>query len=116
MEDSHDFGWGAAKGARAVFLCKMEEGRLNWSETNKIDCIRRVYEHKIQNPGTSNQSTKHLGNKDQPTPCKVFQKSTCSHKADHETNGHMYLHVCSFCFTNGKKFPHVCVVCTVEFL
>ena len=105
MEDSHDFGWGAAKGARAVLLCKMEEDRLNWSETNKIDRIRMAYVHKIHSPGTSNQSTKRLGNKDQPTPCKVYQKSTCSHKADHETNGHMYLHVSSFCFTNGKNSP-----------
>ena len=97
---------GAGKGAHAVLLCKMEKGRLSWSETNKIDRIRRAYAHKVQNPGTGNQNSKRMGSKDQPTPCKFYQKSTCSHKTDHETNGHMYLHVCSFCFTNGKKFPH----------
>ena len=37
MEDSHDFGWNAAKGAHAVLLCKMEEGRVSWDQTHKID-------------------------------------------------------------------------------
>ena len=37
MEDSHDFGWSAAKGAHAVLLCKMEEGRVSWDQTHKID-------------------------------------------------------------------------------
>ena len=52
MDDSHDFGWGAAKGAHAVLLCKMEEGRLNWAETSKIDRIRRAHGHKVQHPGS----------------------------------------------------------------
>ena len=37
MEDSHDFGWSSAKGAHAVLLCKMEEGRVTWEETHQID-------------------------------------------------------------------------------
>ena len=106
MEDSHDFGWGAAKGAHAVLLCKMEEGRLNWQETNKIDRIRRAHAHKIQNPAIGTNTSRHTSDKGQPTPCKFFQKSSCSHKTDHKTNGHMYLHVCSHCFVSGKKYPH----------
>ena len=35
MEDSHDFSWSAAKGAHAVLLYKMEEGRVRWDETPK---------------------------------------------------------------------------------
>ena len=111
MEDSHDFGWGAAKGAHAVLLCKLEEGRLNWAETSKIDRIRRAHAHKVQNLSTGVQNSKRTSPKDQPTHCKFFQKSTCSHKADHEMNGHMYLHVCSLCFSNGKKFPHTLKDC-----
>ena len=111
MEDSRDFGWGAAKGAHAVLLCKMEEGRINWAETNKIDRIRRAHAHKVQNPSSRTQNTKCTSAKDQPTPCKFFQKSGCSHKSDHETNGHMYLHVCSQCFVNGKKFPRALKDC-----
>ena len=111
MEDSHDFGWAAAKGAHAVLLCKMEEGRLNWSDTQKIDRIRRAYAHKVQNHNPSPYSTNRNGLKEGPTPCKFFQKATCSHKTDHETNNHTYLHVCSFCFSNGKKYPHALKDC-----
>ena len=39
MEDSHDFGWAAAKGSHAVLLCKIEEGRITWDETHKIDRV-----------------------------------------------------------------------------
>ena len=94
---------GAAKGAHAVLLCKMEEGRVDWADTDKIDRIRWAYIHKVQNYSTSGHSTKRNGGKEDPTPCKFFQKSTCSHKTDHETNNHTYLHVCSFCFSSGKN-------------
>ena len=107
MEDSHDFGWSAAKGAHAVLLCKMEEGRVNWGDTHKIDRIRRAHAQKVQNFS----SQKRMQSKDNPTPCRYFQKSTCSHKTDHETNGHTYLHVCSNCFATGKKYPHASKDC-----
>ena len=48
MENSHDFGWSAAKGAHAVLLCKMEEGRVHWDDTHKIDRIRRAHAQKVQ--------------------------------------------------------------------
>ena len=53
MEDSHDFGWSAAKGAHAVLLCKMEEGRVSWDQTPKIDQIRRAYAQKIQSTNSN---------------------------------------------------------------
>ena len=40
MEDSHDFGWQAAKGSHAVLLCRMEDGKVAWDKTSKIDRIR----------------------------------------------------------------------------
>ena len=111
MEDSHDFGWGAAKGAHAVLLCKMEEGRLDWSDSTKIDRVRHAYAHKVQYTNPSVPGTKKNLDKDNPTPCKFFQKGTCSHKVDHENNNHLYLHVCSFCFATGKRFPHALKDC-----
>ena len=36
MEDAQDFGWSSAKGAHAVFLCRMEEGKVNWNMTEKL--------------------------------------------------------------------------------
>ena len=64
MEDSHDFGWSAAKGAHAVLLCKMEEGRVSWDQTHKIDRIRIAHAQKIQNLN----GTKRMHSKDTPTP------------------------------------------------
>ena len=42
MEDSHDFGWQNAKGSHTVLLCKMEDNKITWDETNKIDRVRRI--------------------------------------------------------------------------
>ena len=105
MDDSHDFGWKTAKGAHAVLLCRMEEGRLTWQDTDKIDRIRRAHAQKVHH-GASGSNSKRNNGKDSPTPCRYFQKGTCSQKVDHENNGHSYLHVCSRCFEKGKKFPH----------
>ena len=40
MEDCNDFGWQSAKGAHALVLCHMEENKVNWDETNKLDRLR----------------------------------------------------------------------------
>ena len=49
MEDAQDFGWPSAKGAHAVLLCRMEEGKVNWNVTEKIDRIRRAHAQKVIN-------------------------------------------------------------------
>ena len=49
MEDAQDFGWASAKGAHAVLLCRMEEGKVNWKMTERIDRIRRAHAQKIVN-------------------------------------------------------------------
>ena len=40
MEDDSDFSWQSAKSSHAVLLCRMEEGKVEWSEITKIDRIR----------------------------------------------------------------------------
>ena len=47
MDDSHDFLWKTAKGAHAILLCMMEEGRVTWQDTDKIDRIRWAYAQKV---------------------------------------------------------------------
>ena len=69
MEDSHDFGWQAAKGYHAIFLCKMEDNKILWDNASQIDKIRRVHEQKPPNPPI--QNTKNFFTKDRPTPCKL---------------------------------------------
>ena len=104
MEDAQDFGWASAKGAHALLLCHMEEGKVEWHMTEKIDRIRRAPVQKVVS--TSSSQGKKAHNTVQGTPYKFFQTGKCSHTSDHVTNGHSYKHICSHCFVVGKRFPH----------
>ena len=53
MKDCHDFGWQSAKEAHTVVLCHMEENKVNWDETNKLDRLRRVHAQRTPNSNTS---------------------------------------------------------------
>ena len=102
MEDTVDFSWQSAKAAHAVLLCDMEQGNVSWSETQKIDRIRRAH---AQRHNTARQNQKPTyGSK--PWFCKQYQSGNCAHKKDHEMNGRLQKHVCSFCLSLGKMFSH----------
>ena len=104
MEDCHDFGWQSAKGAHAVVLCHMEENKVSWEETNKLDRLRRVHAQRKQNPNVS--LGRKFKSKDKGVPCRFYQKGTCGQKIEHENGGQLYLHVCEHCFAKGKSHPH----------
>ena len=53
MEDASDFSWANAKASHAVLLCEMERGSVSWSDTSRIDRIRRANAQK-HNPPTKN--------------------------------------------------------------
>ena len=84
----------------------MEEGRITWDETHKIDRVRRAYAHRSTSSSQASYVNKKLGNKDQSMPCRYFQKNSCSHKGDHETGGRLYLHICSYFHSQGKNITH----------
>ena len=111
MEDSHDFGWQAAKGSHAVLLCRMEDGKITWDETSKIDRVRRAHAQRLTSGHPQNVQSKKGERKDRAIPCKFFQKDSCSHTKDHETNGQLYLHVCSICHSQGKSLTHTSSTC-----
>ena len=43
MEDASDFSWESAKASHAIVLTNMEADHLQWTETDKLDCIRRAH-------------------------------------------------------------------------
>ena len=93
MEDAQDFSWASAKASHAVLLCRMEEGRLEWEQTAKIDRIRRANAQKMTGNGVQyNQNPKDKG-----MPCRYYQSGSCSHSRDHTTGGRRYRHVCVNC-------------------
>ena len=110
MEDAQDFGWPSAKGAHALILCRMEEGKVNWSMSDKLDRLRRAHAQKIvTNPTTTRSSRGKMDT--QGMVCKFFQTGKCIQKGDHTTNGQLYTHICAHCVTLGKRFPHALKDC-----
>ena len=83
----------------------MEEGKVNWLMTDKLDRLRRAHAQKIVN-GQSGSSQSKVKSDSQGVPCKFFQSGKCAHKSDRTTNGQLYRHICSFCHSLGKKFAH----------
>ena len=104
MDDAHDFGWNPAKASHAVLLCRMEEGKVAWQDTAKIDRIRRSHAQRASNAqsGTTLASKKSAdGN-----PCKFYQNLSCPQKGDHTTGGQNYKHICAICNSYGRKMTH----------
>ena len=61
MEDANNFSWQSAKASHAVLLCRMEEGKVDWSDTSKIDRIRRAHAQRApQNLASNNKSKRNL--------------------------------------------------------
>ena len=100
MEDAQDFSWASAKAAHAVALCRMEDGKLSWSDTKGLDRIRRAHAQKnigFSQGNNSSNGNKFGKNKDLGFICKFFQIGTGSHSKDHISGGRKYRHVCSHC-------------------
>ena len=105
MEDAQDFGWPSAKGAHALILCRMEEGKVNWLMSDKLDRLRRAHAQKIMTNPINPQGTK--GKMEpQGMPCKFFQTGKYPHKSDYTTNSQLYKHICTYCSSLGKRFLH----------
>ena len=110
MEDANDFSWQAAKASHAVLLCRMEEGKVEWHETHKLDRIRRVHAQRGvgQNSGGGTKQTR---SEPKTTACRFYQRGLCHHQKDHETGGVFYKHICSACFSMGRENRHMVKDC-----
>ena len=84
MEDANDFSWQSAKASHAVLLCRMEEGKVDWSETTKIDRIRRAHAQRAppQNLAGNSKPKSEL----KTMVCRFYQKGTFQKDKDHETS------------------------------
>ena len=111
MEDAQDFGWASAKGAHALILCRMEEGKLDWLNSDKLDRLRRAHAQKVLTNSSSTGQSARIKNESQGVMCKYFQSGKCSHKTDHTTNGQLYKRWCSHCYSLGKRFSHALKDC-----
>ena len=113
MEDANDFSWQSAKASHAVLLCRMEEGKVEWGETSKIDRISRAHAQRLPSQGTSTAPTRFKSDL-KPVVCKFYQKGTCQQQKNHETGGIFYRHICATCFAIGKEHRHMSKDCRVK--
>ena len=111
MEDAQDFGWASAKGAHALILCRMEEGKVDWLKSDKLDRLRRAHAQKVVTSNSSSGQTAKTKHESHGVICKYFQSGKCNHKAEHNTNGQLYKHWCSHCYSLGKRFTHALEDC-----
>ena len=72
IQDAQDFGWPSIKGAHALILCHMEEGKFNRLMSEKLDRLRRAHAKKIMtNPSTSQTACGKVDS--QGMVCRYFQ-------------------------------------------
>ena len=79
MEDAQEFGWASAKGTDAFLLCRMEEGKLSWHATDKIESLRKAHTQKII---SNNVTNKKEGADTQCVLCKYYQNGKCPQKVN----------------------------------
>ena len=126
-DDANDFSWQSAKASHAVLLCRMEQGEItNWSETEKIDRVRRANAQRhtsgYQSSAPYQRSKKYQGQTQvqgqtqakvtKTMPCVYYNDGSCSHQKHHETRGVYYKHICNTCFAHeGKSSAPSAVEC-----
>ena len=102
MEDTSDFSWVSAKASHAVLLCEMERGQVVWSDTSRIDRIRRAHAQKHQ----SRQNWGYRQQEKRPWFCKNYQTGSCNFNKDHEVGGKLHRHICAYCLSQGRQLNH----------
>ena len=105
MEDATDFSWASAKAAHAVLLCETERGTVGWSDTSRIDRIRRPHAQKHNHFSKQNWARKDHDNT-KPWFYKLYQTGQCQFQKDHEYGGNIQKHICSFCLSQGRILGH----------
>ena len=113
MEDTTDFGLQGAKAAHAVLCCELERGTVTWSDSDRIDRIRRAHaqKHTAQKRKSWNKS---YDDNQKPWFCKLFQTGSCHHSKDHELGGKLHRHICASCLQRGHVLDHAERDCTVK--
>ena len=117
FEDANDFAWTSVKSCNAAVFCRMEEGRLDWANTNELDRCRR--HHAQRHPVSKSDSSQNNQNVGQNweksdkkvVPCRYYQRNKCFEKRDHDKDNVTYKHVCTDCFAKGKHLRHNMFTC-----
>ena len=80
LDDATDFSWASAKACHAVLLCCMAQGeKQSWSQTDKIDRVRRAHAQRhIEGQGSMKRNQdKGTSGTGKVLPCMYFNKGMC---------------------------------------
>ena len=106
LQDAVDVSFPVAKGAYAVTMHEMEEGRVTWGDTERLERIRQLYtqRHLFQGtPEVASQAGKTAMQGNNRQVCAAYQNGSCSSETDHRDNGILQRHICAHCVKTVKK-------------
>ena len=119
-QDICDYSYIPVRGALAVCLSAIEDGRASWKDYDTLFNLKKQYlltsESRSSNyvnssssrsPRGNNQSTGHSSqNQNQVRLCRNFNNGKCAQSHGHTHSGISYSHYCAFCIKQGSFFPH----------
>ena len=111
FQDAVDVNWEVARGANAVILQEIEQGRLTWSDSDKLQRTRALYTQRAQVsraaassvPNYTHNKSENAVSGGRKTICRYFNTDKCAQGSDHKVKGTLYRHICSYCFKTYKK-------------
>ena len=106
MEDSITYKWPVIRGYHAIILNMIETGRLTWSDTAKIQSLRRihVWQSGPRSLDTQRGRPRPTGSSEASvTVCQDYQRGNCPQRASHGGR----THACAHCWTSIRRlFNH----------
>ena len=89
-----------------MVLQEIEQGRLNWSDSEKLQCTRTLYTQRSQVSSTTSKIASDNGNAvpaGKKVVCRFYNSGKCAQDSDHTNGNTLYRHICYHCFRVFKK-------------
>ena len=94
FQDAVDVNWEVARGANSVVLQEIEQGRLNWSDSEKLQRTRTLYTQRSQVSSTASKTVSdngvnavHVAKK---IVCRYYNNGRCTQDSDHSSGGMLF--------------------------
>ena len=96
MEDAIEFPWQNVRDFYWVVSSHIENNRLEWSDTDKIQKLRAKHAQKHETPAKKQPAQ--AAQSEKIRYCGPFQNGSCQERADHAGQRH----ICAYCFRTKR--------------
>ena len=107
FQDAVDVSWEVARGANSVVLQEIEQGRLTWSDSEKLQRVRTLYTQRAQVTDSTDKAYSQGGGNavsaSNKVVCRYYNFGKCPKDNNHVSSGKTYRHICSYCFKFLKR-------------